>query len=290
METSPLATDARGLLRAEGPRAALEQLKKDVRKAPRDPRLRTFLFQLFCVFGEWDRALTQLTVASELDPLALPMATTYRQTIRCEILRERVFAGLRSPTVLGDPGQWLSLLLEANRVLATGAFAQAAELREAAFEAAPTTEGTITALGADGEGGAPKPFAWVADADPRLGPVLEAIFDGKYYWVPFGRLQRVDIEPPVDLRDQIWMPAHFTWSTGGETDGFIPTRYPGSAAAAEDLALSRRTEWRPAGETSGGDDEAPWYLGLGQRMLTTDTDEVPLMDLRRLAITAAPHD
>jgi type VI secretion system protein ImpE len=274
------------LLRVEGPRAALEQLKKEVRKSPRDVRLRTFLFQLFCVFGEWDRALTQLTVAAELDPIALPMTQTYRAAIRCEILRERVFSGLRSPTVLGEPGQWLSLLIEANRVLATGAFVQAAELRDAAFEAAPTAEGVITLQDHD-----PQPFAWIADADPRLGPVLEAIFDGKYYWVPFGRLSRIDIEAPVDLRDQIWMPAHFTWSTGGETDGLIPTRYPGSALAAEDLALSRRTEWRPTGDVSGetGDDDAPWHLGLGQRMLTTDADEAPLMDLRRLEIAAAPQ-
>ena len=53
--------------------AALEQLKQEVRKAPRDPRLRVFLFQLFCVFGEWDRAVTQLTVAAQLDPLTVPM-------------------------------------------------------------------------------------------------------------------------------------------------------------------------------------------------------------------------
>ena len=290
-----VGADARSLLRAEGPRAALEELKKQVRRAPRDVRLRTFLFQLFCVFGEWDRALTQLTVAAELDPLALPMAQTYRATIRCEILRERVFAGVRTPTVLGDPGQWLSLLVEANRVLAKGALDEAAGLRDAAFEAAPETTGTIS-----WQGGEPKPFIWIADADPRLGPVLEAIFDGKYYWVPFGRLKRLDVEAPVDLRDQIWMPAHFTWSTGGETDGFIPTRYPGSATAAEDLATSRRTEWRALGAApeaapeavpeavpGAAGEDSPWHLGLGQRMLTTDEDEVPLMDLRRLEITAA---
>ncbi len=263
-----ISDDAKGLLRTEGPRAALEQLKKNVRKAPRDPRLRTFLFQLFCVFAEWDRALTQLTVASELDPAALPMAQTYRSAIRCEILRERVFAGARSPTFLGEPAEWMSLLVEAGRVLATGASEAAAKLRDAAFEAAPAASGTI-----DG-----KPFEWIADADQRLGPVLEAIVDGKYYWVPFTRLTRVTLEPPADLRDQVWMPAHFTWSTGGETVGFIPTRYPGSEAADEELATSRRTEWR---ETEG------WVCGLGQRMLATDADDVAIMDLRRLEILPA---
>jgi type VI secretion system protein ImpE len=260
---------ARALLRADGPRAALEQLKKDVRKVPREPRLRIFLFQLFCVVGEWDRALTQLAVAAEFDPEAVPMAQTYRAVIRCEMLRERVFKGLRTPTFLGEPEQWMSLLVEANRVLATGAEAEAASLRDAAFEQAPAISGQI-----DG-----KPFNWIADADPRLGPVLEAVVEGKYYWVPFGRIARVSLEPPADLRDQVWMPAQFIWSSGGESMGFIPTRYPGSQSGDEDLTLARRTEWR---------DSNDWPLGLGQRMLATDADEVALMDLRKLVIDTSP--
>jgi type VI secretion system protein ImpE len=258
------------LLRAEGPRAALDRLKQEVRKSPRDAKLRTFLFQLFCVFGEWDRALTQLAVASELDALALPMAQAYRAAIRCEMLRERVFAGTRSPTVFGKPEAWVSLLVEANRLLGTGAVAEAAKLRDAAFEDAPATPGTI-----DG-----KPFEWIADADQRLGPVLEAMIEGKYFWVPFANIARVDIEKPTDLRDQVWMPAHFTWTTQGESHGFIPTRYPGSIPGStgdEALALSRRTEWRERGD---------WSIGFGQRMLTTDNDEVAIMDLRRLEIAA----
>ena len=65
--------------------------------------MRTFLFQMFCVFGEWERALTQLTVAAELDPLALPMAETYRTLIRCEMVRTGVFAAKRTPTLFGHP-------------------------------------------------------------------------------------------------------------------------------------------------------------------------------------------
>src|SRR5215472_2954722 len=96
--------DARETLRLGDVQGALASLKEEVRKAPRDARLRTFLFQMFCITGEWDRALTQLSAAAELDPLALPMAQTYRTAIRCELLREKVFRGENSPTVLGDPG------------------------------------------------------------------------------------------------------------------------------------------------------------------------------------------
>ena len=113
--------DSLGLLRSGDPIAALETLKQEVRRAPRDARLRTFLFQLFCIFGAWDRALTQLTVVGELDALATPMVQAYSAAIRCEMLRTRVFTGERTPTLFGDPEPWMSLLVEANRGLAGGA-------------------------------------------------------------------------------------------------------------------------------------------------------------------------
>jgi type VI secretion system protein ImpE len=262
---------ARDVLREGDPRAALEQLKQEVRKAPRDVALRTFLFQMFCVFGEWDRAVTQLTAAAELDPLALPMSQAYRAAIRCEMLRGRVFSGARTPTIFADPEPWMSLLVEANRVLAAGKPAEAAKLRDDAFEQAPEVSGDI-----DGQA-----FEWIADADPRLGPMLEAVVDGKYYWVPYSRMRTLDSEAPADLRDQVWMPARFVWTNGGESYGFIPTRYPGSEAAEDaTLALAKRTEWRETGD---------WFLGLGQRMLTTDAAEFALMDIRRISFRA-PDD
>src|SRR5438552_15339828 len=58
---------------------ALADLQGQVRKKPADARLRTFLFQLLAVRGEWDRALTQLKVAAELDPSAMAMAKTYQE-------------------------------------------------------------------------------------------------------------------------------------------------------------------------------------------------------------------
>ncbi len=261
--------DAREILRSGDPRGAFEQLKQEVRKAPRDVRLRTFLFQMFCVFGEWHRAVTQLSAAAELDAIALPMAQAYRAAIRCEIMRERVFAGSRAPTVFGDPADWMSLLIEANRLLAGGHSAQAAGLRDTAFEQAPAVAGTI-----DGAR-----FEWIADADPRFGPMLETLIDGKYCWVPFPTIARIDIEAPADLRDSVWMPAHFVWTNGGETLGFIPTRYPGSEKDP-DLALARRTDW-----VDRGDD---WFTGLGQRMFATDIGEHAVMDIRQILFDVPP--
>ncbi len=46
--------------------------------------------------GQWDRALTQLDVAADLDAGALAMAQMYREAIRCERLRAEVFDGRKS--------------------------------------------------------------------------------------------------------------------------------------------------------------------------------------------------
>ncbi len=262
---------ARELLREGNVQRALDQLKQDVRKAPRDPRLRTFLFQMFCITGEWDRALTQLKVVHELDPTAEAMATTYQSAIRCEILREKIFRGERSPTVFGDPGDWVPLLIEATKLLATGQAADAAKLRDAAFEAAPTAECVVNGTACE----------WVADADPRLGPIIEAVVEGRYMWIPLHRVKWLAVEAPADLRDQVWMPARFTWTNEGEAVALIPTRYPGSAASSDPaIQLARKTDWDECHED--------WALPIGQRVLVTNTDEIALMDIRKLSFVQEP--
>lgn len=244
---------------------ALAELQAQVRKEPANAKYRIFLFQLLAVLGQWERALNQLNVLGEMDASSLPMVQTYREAIRCERFRADVFAGRRSPLVFGDPAPWVALVLEALRLTAEGHPAQARTVRDQAFEVAPATAGML-----DGQ-----PFAWLADADPRLGPMLEAVVNGRYYWIPFQRIRTLALEPPADLRDYVWMPVRFTWANGGETVGLIPARYPGSEASADPLIqLGRKTEWRDGG--------AETWLGLGQRLLTTDQGEYALLDIRRI--------
>src|SRR6187455_2399748 len=88
---------------------ALKLLTEQVRARPQDAKLRVFLFQLLCVLGQWDRALNQLKVASEMEPLALPMAQMYGDAVRCEAVRDEVFHGRKSPMILGEPDEWLAL-------------------------------------------------------------------------------------------------------------------------------------------------------------------------------------
>ena len=240
---------------------ALRLLQDEVKSQPANADLRIFLFQLLAVMGQWERAHTQLNVAADLDAKALAMAQMYREAIACEMFRAEVFAGKRSPIVFGEPEEWLALLIES--ILRGGSTPEATALRDRAFELAPPSPGTL-----DG-----RPFEWIADADMRLGPVCEAVINGRYYWVPFARLSSINVEAPTDLRDLVWLPAHFEFANGGEAVGVIPTRYPGSELSDDSqLRLGRKTLWR--------EDPPGVFLGVGQRVLTTDGGEFPLMDVR----------
>ena len=246
---------------------ALSELQQQVRKQPANAKHRIFLFQLLAVRGKKQKALTQLNVLRDMDASTLPMVQTYQEAIQCEAIRADVFAGRRSPLVFGDPEHWLALLVEALHPDASGHYAQAADLRGQALEQTPAISGTID--GAE--------FAWITDADPRLGPVLEAIVNGRYYWVPFQRIAKLELEAPADLRDLVWLPAQFTWSNGGQTVGLVPSRYPGSAQSTDNaIRLARKTDWQTVGEVA--------QYGLGQRLLATDIDDYSLLDTRLIEL------
>ena len=226
---------AEALVAAGDPAGALATLQHQVRQHASDAKLRVFVFQLLCVLGQWDRALTQLQVCGELDAETLPMVNTYREALHCEGVREAVFAGQITPIAFGQPQAWAAWLAEALQADARGDAQAAARLRAAAFEAAPTVAGTL-----NGE-----PFEWIADADSRLGPTLEAIVNGRYRWVPFAAVRKVVIDAPVDLRDLVWAPARFELHNGGETVALLPTRYAGSGTNADGaIQLACQRVWR----------------------------------------------
>ncbi len=246
---------------------ALDALQDQVRAEPSEARHRVFLFQLLSVLGQWDRALTQLNVAGEMDAGNLGMVQVYRQALASEALRAEVFAGNRTPLIFGDPEQWIALLLEALKLYAAGEFEKSEELRAEALEAAPTTAGRLNG----------REFEWIADADTRIGPMLEAIINGRYFWVPFNHIAEMRVEEPEDLRDLVWLPAQFKWMNGGEAVALIPVRYPGSESSEDpQIQLGRRTEWDRQGEDL--------YKGLGQRILVTDQDEISLLEIRNIAL------
>lgn len=245
---------------------SLRLLQDQIKKQPSNPQHRIFLFQLLAVMGQWDRALTQLKVVKELDDSSIAMVLMYHQVIACEQIREQVFLGQREPMVIGEPKQWIALMIQALRLTAEEKYEASQALRMQAFEEAPSVGGTINN----------ESFVWLADSDARIGPVIEAIIDGRYLWTTLENMHSIVIEEPVDLRDVVWLPVHFNWKNGGENYGLMPARYPQSYQADPLLALSRKTVWQ----------EFPYDLsiGYGQKMWITDQSEYPMMETRTISI------
>jgi type VI secretion system protein ImpE len=244
--------------------AALEALQNQIRANGADARLRLSLCQLLCVMGQWDRARTQLQTLASLGDDYKTWVDMMGQVVLGEALRREVFAGRTTPVVFGEPTAWVAQLIQA---LAPGDPAVQAKQRQAAFEAAPATAAKINGI----------EVPWIADADSRLGPVLEAMMEGKYYWIPFERISRLLIEPPTDLRHLVWIPAQVIWITGGQSALHIPVRYPGTEQTTDDrLRLSRMTTWEEIGESE--------FRGLGQRTFAAGEQDFPILDVRTIEL------
>ncbi len=251
---------------------ALAALQGEVRAKPNDSKLRVFLFQLLTVLGDWDRAVNQLKVVTDQDAEALLMAQVCGPALAAENLRAEIFAGKRTPLILGKPEEWVSLLVQANKHFADGEFEAATELRDKAFEAAPAVGGTLNG----------QAFEWIADADQRFGPLLEAIIDGKYYWIPFSHIRELTIDKPTDLRDLVWLPSIMTLAAGAQKIALLPVRYPGTEKSEDGAALlARKTDWVERGGIS---------VGVGQRILATDATEVPLLEVRKLQLNSPAEE
>lgn len=263
---------AQELVKACRPKEALGALEQQIRKAPADAKLRMFLFQLCAVLGDWERAMNQLNVATEMDPQYLLDAHLYRGALQAEVFRAGVFAGTHAPLIFGEPAGWVGHMVQANDLQAKGQHAAAVAMRTQALDVAPVVSGSI-----DG-----KPFAWLMDADARLGPMFEAVINGKYYWVPMMQVASIKIDPPAELRDVVWSMVHFQWINGGEVAGLMPTRYPGSETSDSRHMMSRQTDWTEL--------TPDLQRGLGQRLFATDEGDVAQMEMKQIKfdVTVTP--
>jgi type VI secretion system protein ImpE len=238
-----------------------------VRSSPQSIEPRMALFQLACILGQWDRARTQLDTMAQLDAELLLLARIYGRLIDAETTRRRVFAGSEQPVALGEPPAWLAMMAQALQLDGRGEAAAAArELRERGRQDAAARSGTINT----------DAFAWIMDADPRLGPTLEVIVEGQYRWLPLEGLEELRAEAPKAMRDLVWQPVALRLAGGSELAAFVPTRYPGSELEEDDaVRLAKETRWVEK-------DGEQW--GFGQRLLATDGGDHAFLDVRALRL------
>jgi type VI secretion system protein ImpE len=178
--------------------------------------------------------------------------------------------------VLGDPPEWLANVVLANAKFAAGENEAGCELRRIALRSARVLPGSL-----NGEA-----FEFLMDADARIGPIIEVVLEGRYFWVPVHQIARVEIQPPSDLHDLVWARAQFTWANQGVASGLIPVRYSAlpnpvdvQNGEQEDsqLLLARKTDWSTRGPGV--------FIGRGQRHLETNRGLTSLYETREIVFT-----
>lgn len=246
----------------DGARAALVEI---VRSRPNDVEARMFLFQLFAVTGEWKKARLQLDTLAQVSPEAQMLSVAYGQAIAAEGVRAAFFLDGGDVPVHGSDGGWASDLAFSLAAFAQGDSDAGDEARDRAFNAAPETPGTIDGVA----------FDWIADADGRFGPVLEAIIGGTWGIVPFDVIAKITSTGVRDLRDLVWYPVQIMFKNDQSVAAMLPARYPGTETSSDNQErLARVTSWSNG---SSGD------AGRGQRLLSLSTgDDIDLLSLRSL--------
>jgi type VI secretion system protein ImpE len=160
--------NANQLFQAGRLKEAVQALSAEVRDHPSDTKRRTFLFELLCFSGEYDRAEKQLDLLAEAGPNSEMGALLYRSALHAERTRQDLFQRREYPKPSGGAS--------------------------AGGESIP---GTLNG----------KPFQTITDGDARVGPRLEVFAGGNYLWINFEHLASIQIQPPRRLRDLLWTPA-----------------------------------------------------------------------------------
>ena len=261
---------AKELIEAGRLSAAIEQLNDDVRSHPTDMRQRTFLFELLCFAGEYQRAARQLDVIEHQEATAEIGAQAYRDILTAAEAREALFSQGRQPRFLFSPPPYVNSHLEAVNQLRQAQPDASKALLEQAVSTHPRLSGRL-----DGQ-----VFDDFCDSDAILGPFLEVFVQSDYVWFPLEQIKQLTIPPPTHLRDLLWTPASLEAHSGPVGDVFLPVLYPGSCTHDDDrIRLGRLTDWLDGG--------AGLARGVGQHLFLVGEDGRALLEMRELVFDAS---
>ncbi len=261
---------AKELFQAGKLNEAIEELLREVKANPNDEGRRTFLFELSCFVGDWERAERQLDVIGHQSAQAELGVMVYRANMNAEQERRRVFAEGVQPHFLREPPGYIDLHVAALGQISRGQLAEARATLDRAEEERPAIAGKF-----DGQD-----FQDFRDYDDRLGPVLELIVKDKYAWLPFEQIKLLEISPPKQLRDMIWASARIEALDGTVGEVYVPTLYPGTSDSENDqIRLGRMTDWKKVSEDL--------YSAVGQRLFLIDGGDRSLFEAKQIQFGAA---
>jgi type VI secretion system protein ImpE len=247
---------AKDLLAAGQLNEAIEELLRHVKANPNDASSRTFLFELSCLVGDWDRAERQLDVIGHQSTEAQLGVMVYRANINAERERKRVFSEGVQPHFLREPPTYVDLHVEALNQVSRGKMEEARATLDRAEEERPVSPGKLNG----------QEFQDFRDYDDFVAPVLELIVKDKYVWLPFEQIKSMQISPPRQLRDMIWASARVEALDGTIGEVYVPTLYQATSNSDNDqLRLGRQTHWTEIGGNI--------YRAVGLRLFLIDDED-----------------
>lgn len=200
--------DPQELFRAGKLSEAISALNEALRNDPSNQKQRTFLFELLCFSGDYDRAEKQLNILEQEGSKDSFLGTLlYKAALNAEKTRQEMFEKKTYPKQAVD--------------------------------------GALTGVQGKLNG---KEFQSLSDADPRIGEKLEVFAAGDYMWISYQDIASIQIEAPKRLRDLLWAPAKLvtgpTFRSRDLGEILLPAISPGSWQHPEDeVKLGRVSEW-----------------------------------------------
>jgi type VI secretion system protein ImpE len=244
---------------------AVEAALRLVKTNPTDATARTFLFELSCFAGDWDRAEKQLDVIGHQDAGAMVGSMIYRQNFKAERDRMKLFSDGLKPQFMTAVPSYVDDLLSAINRLREGNTFEARSLLDTVEENRPAFGCRV-----NGEG-----FTDFRDYNDLTMCVFEAIHKDAYMWLPFESVQKVEFFAPKTLRDLYWLQAKVELTNGMGGEMFFPALYSGSWKSDKDqVRLGRMTDWRDVGEEL--------FIGEGTRLFWMDGRDKSILDIRTI--------
>lgn len=257
--------EARALLQSGNLGGAVEAALNAVKAKPTDIQARTFLFELSCFSGDWDRADKQLDVIGHQDAVAAIGSLMYRQCLEVEKKRSRLFSEGLAPDFIVPPPPYVTALLGAINRIREGNTKEAREILDQVEEERPAFACKVNGEEAED----------FRDYNDITSSILEVFIKDSYTWLPLEQLEKIEFFEPKGLRDLFWMQGKINTVNGIDGEVFIPALYVDSYKHSDDqVRLGRATDWRDAGEEI--------YIGEGTKRFWFNGKDESILDLREV--------
>ncbi len=245
--------------------AAVESALNLVKSNPTNSAARTFLFELSCFSGDWERAEKQLDVIGHQDVTAMMGSVIYRQNFKTERDRMKFFSDGEKPAATIPPPDYVEDLVKANDLIRAGNTTEARQVLDEVEEKRPAFACTV-----NGED-----FSDFRDYNDSTMCVFEVFIKDSYVWLPFEQIEKIEFLERKSLRDVFWPQAEVEITNGITGEMFFPSLYVNSWKHSDDqVRLGRSVDWRDIGDDI--------YVGEGAKLFTMDGTDKSILDIKTI--------